>query len=71
MSSDNLLAIKIERTQKFINKPVYLCLSILEISKIVIYEFWYSYMKPKYGEKAKLFCIDTDIFMVYTKTEDI
>ena len=71
MSSDNLLAIKIERTQKLINKPVYLCLSILEISKIVLYEFWYSYMKPKYGEKAKLCCIDTDIFVVYTKTEDI
>ena len=71
MSSDNLPAIKFERTQKLINKPVYLCLPILEISKIVIYEFWYSYMKPKYGEKAKLCCIDTDIFVVYTKTEDI
>ena len=36
------------------NKPVYLGLSILELSKILMYEFWYDYVKPKYGEKAKL-----------------
>ena len=38
------------------NKPVYLGLSILELNKILIYEFWYDYVKPKYGEKAKRFC---------------
>ena len=36
------------------NKPVYLDFSILEISKILMYEFWYEDMKPKYNEKAKL-----------------
>ena len=36
------------------NKPVYLGHKILEISKIVLCEFWYDYVKPKYGEKAKL-----------------
>ena len=36
------------------NKRVYLGLSILELSKILMYEFWYDYVKPKYGEKAKL-----------------
>ena len=36
------------------NKPVYLGLSILELSKILMYEFWYDYVKPKYDEKAKL-----------------
>ena len=36
----------------FMNKPVYLGLSILELSKILNYEFWYDYVKPKYGEKA-------------------
>ena len=35
------------------NKPIYLSLSILELSKIVTYEFWYDYLKPKYGKKAK------------------
>ena len=53
------------------NKPVCLGLSILEISKIVIYEFWFDYVKPKYGEKAKLCYMDTGSFIAYIKTEDI
>ena len=53
------------------NKPVYLGLSILELSKILIYEFWYDYVEPNYGEKAKLCYMDTDSFIVYIKTDDI
>ena len=53
------------------NKPVHLGLSILELSKILMYEFWYDYVKPKYGEKAKLCYMDTDSFIVYIKTDDI
>ena len=53
------------------NKPVYLGLSILELSKILMYEFWYDYVKPKYGEKVKLCYVDTDSFIVYIKTDDI
>ena len=41
-------------TQIFMDKPVYLGLSTLEISKIVMYQSWYDYVKPKYGEKGKL-----------------
>ena len=52
-------------------KPVCLGISILEISKILMHEFWYDYVKPKYGEKAKLFYMDKDSFIVYIKTEDI
>ena len=43
------------------NKFVYLGLSILELSKMLMYEFWYYYVKPKYGENAKLCYVDTDI----------
>ena len=53
------------------NKPVYLRLLILELSKILMYELWYDYVKPKYGEKAKLCYMDTDSFIVYIKTDDI
>ena len=53
------------------NKPVYLGLSVLELSETVMYEFWYDYVQPKYGEKAKLFCIDRDSLIVYIRTADI
>ena len=59
------------KKQIFMNKPIYLGLLILELSKIVMYEFWYDYVKPRYGEKTKLCYIDTDSFVVYRKTEDI
>ena len=60
-----------ERTRIFINKLVFLGSSILEIIKIVICEFWYDYVKLKYGEKEKLCYMDTDGFIVYIKTEEI
>ena len=59
------------RTQTYINKPVYLGLLILELRKMVMYEFWYDYIKPKYKEKTKLCYIDTDSFTVYIKMNDI
>ena len=48
-----------EKTQTLMNKPVYLGLSILDLSKTIMYEFWYDYVKSKYGEKATLFYVDT------------
>ena len=53
------------------NKPVYLGLSILELSKILMHEFWYDHVKPKYGEKAKLCYVDIGGFIVYIKTDGI
>ena len=53
------------------NKPVYFRLSILELSKMLMHEFWYEYVKTKYDEKAKLCYMDTDSFIVYIKTDDI
>ena len=48
----NLLTIEMTKTQILINKFVYLGLSILDLSKTVVHEFWFDYVKPKYGEKA-------------------
>ena len=53
------------------NRPVYLGLSILDLNKSVMYEFWYDYLKPKYGENAKRSFMDTDTFIVHVKTDDI
>ena len=60
--TENLLAIEIKKTQMKI---------ILELSKILMHEFWYDYVKPKYGEKEKLCDMDKDSFIVYIKTDDI
>ena len=51
-------------------KPLYLGMSILDISKTLMYEFWYDYIKPNYGDRAKLCYTDTDSFIIYIKTED-
>ena len=59
------------RTQMIMNKPVYLGLVILKISKIAMYKFWYDYVKPKCDKKAKLCYMGTDSVIVHVKTEDI
>ena len=59
---ENLLALEMKKTEILMNKPVYLGLSILELSKILMYEIWYDYVKPKYGEKAKLCYMNRDIY---------
>ena len=51
---ENLLAIEMKKTKVKINKPVYLGQAILDISKTLMYEFWYDYIKPKHPQKAQL-----------------
>ena len=68
--SESLLAIEMKNTKVKMNKPVYLGFSILEISKTLMYEFWYDYMKVKYGDNMKLCYMDTDSFIMHIKTED-
>ena len=67
--SENLLAIEMKKTKVKMNKPVYLGMSIWDISKMLMYEFWYDYIKPKYQDKAKLCYMDTDSFIIHMKTE--
>ena len=68
--SENLLAVEMKKTKVKMNKPVYLGMSILDISKTLMYKFWYDYFKPKYGDKAKLCYTDTDSFIIHIITED-
>ena len=65
--TENLLAIEMKKTETLMNKPVYLGLSILELSKILMYEFWYDYLEPIYHEKAKLCYMYTDSSIVCIK----
>ena len=64
--SENLVAIEIKNTKVKINKLIYLGLSILEISKTLMYD----YLKPKYGDNVKLCYMDTDSFIMRIKTEN-
>ena len=68
--SEDLSIIEMKRTKVKMNKPTYLGLSILEISKILMCEFWYNYMKPKYIDNVKLCYMDTDSFVMNIKRED-
>ena len=66
--SEDLSLIEMKETKVKINKLIYLGLSILEIKKILIYEFCYDYMKPKYNDNVKLCYMDTDSFIINIKT---
>ena len=64
------MAIGIKKTKVKMNKPIYLGMSVSDIRKTLMYEFWYDYIKAKCQDKAKLCYMDTDSFIIYIKTED-
>ena len=69
--SEDLSIIEMKKTKVKMNKPIYLGLSTLEISKTLMYEFLYDYMKPKYNNDVKLCYMDTDSFIMNIKTNDL
>ena len=68
--SKDLLITEMRKVEVKMNKPIYLGQAILHISKTLMYEFWYDYIKPKYGDNARLCYMDTDSFVKHIKTED-
>ena len=61
---------EVKKTKAKMDKPLYLGMSILDISKRLMYEFWYDYIKPKYRDRSKLCFMDTDSFVIHIITED-
>ena len=68
--AENLSIIEMDKVKVKMNKPIYLGLSILEISKMILYDFWYDYVKKKYGDIVKLCYMDTDSLIMNIKTKD-
>ena len=68
--SEDLSIIEMKKTKVKMNKSIYLGLSILEISKTLMYEFWYDYIKPKYNGNVKLCYMDMDSFIMNIKRND-
>ena len=68
--TENILLIEMKKTKVKMNKPLYLGMSTIDNSKTLMYEFWYDYIEPTYGDRAKLCYTDTDSFIIYIVTED-
>ena len=68
--NENFVSVLMKKTSLIMNKPVYLGMCILDLSKIIMYDFHYNYIKLKYGNNAKLLFTDTDSLMYEIQTED-
>ena len=68
--SEDLMAIEMRKTSVLMNKPIYIGQTVLDFSKILMYDFWYGYLKPMYKNNIKLCYMDTDSFIFHVKTDD-
>ena len=68
---NDLIAIRKNKVTLMLNKPAYIGLCILELSKVLMYEFHYDYIKNKYGNNSRLLFTDTGSLMYEIKTEDV
>eukprot|EP00438_Fugacium_kawagutii_P011395 Skav219002 [mRNA] locus=scaffold169:420344:421828:+ [translate_table: standard] len=69
--NENLVGIEKQRPKLKLDKPIFIGMSILDLSKQHMYSFYYDVMKPKYGNNIRMVYTDTDSFVFHTKTDDI
>ncbi|XP_033113171.1 uncharacterized protein LOC117113833 [Anneissia japonica] len=69
--NDDLVAIHMNKTRVVLNKPIYCGAAVLDLSKLIMYEFWYDKLKPFYGDRVKLLYTDTDSLILKITTEDV
>ena len=68
---ENLIACHMKKTEVYFNKPIYVGQAILDLSKTLMFDFHYNYIKNKYGDKAELLFTDTDSLMYLIETQDV
>ena len=68
--SKDLMIMEMKKVEIKMNKPIYLGKALLDISKTLMCDFWYDYIKPNYRDKVRLCYTDTDGFIIHIKTED-
>ena len=70
LDEETILLARKKQTVK-LNKPIYGGFVVLEISKLLMYQFYYNVLKRKYGDKVRLLGTDTDSLIVYIETNDV
>ena len=68
---ENLVACHMKKTEVYFNKPIYVGQAILDLSKTLMFDFHYNYIRKKYGDKAELLFTDTDSLMYLIQTQDV
>jgi hypothetical protein len=69
--NESLVAIQLKHLEFFYDKPIYVGFTVLDLSKLLMYDFFYEFLKPRYGDRVKLCYMDTDSFTLLIKTNDI
>lgn len=69
--NEDVVGVCLKKTEIFLNRPIYIGFTVLDLSKYIMYNFHYNYSVKKYGNKIKLLMTDTDSFMYHIETEDV
>ena len=69
--NENLVGVEKQKPKLKLDKPIFIGMSILDLSKKHMYKFYYDVMKPKYGDNIRMVYTDTDSFVFHTRTDDI